>query len=57
MGADGGHTGKHLQLVLMALKHGEAVIDGVTHRRKDGTDIVVPAGAAHFGGRVGDATA
>ena len=63
------YTGKHSQLVLMALQpgeeigmeahpnndqffrfdagEGEVVIDGQTHQIKDGSAVVVPAGAEH----------
>lgn len=63
------YTGRHLQLVLMALKPGQsigvethathdqffrietgkgkALIDGVSHKVKDGDCIIVPAGAEH----------
>lgn len=70
------YTGKHLQLVLMALKPGQsigaethathdqffrietgkgkALIDGVSHKVKDGDCVIVPAGAAHDMTNTGD---
>jgi len=62
------YTGKHSQLVLMALKPGEeigeeihtldqffrfesgtgkVIIDDVSHEVKDGSGVIVPAGAKH----------
>lgn len=70
------YTGKHMQLVLMALKPGQsigiethpthdqffriesgkgkAVIDGVTHKIKDGDCVIIPAGAQHDIANTGD---
>ena len=70
------YTGKHLQLVLMALKPGQsigaethathdqffrieagkgkALIDGVSHKVKDGDCVIVPAGAEHDLTNTGD---
>lgn len=41
------YTARHCQLVLMALKPGEAILDGVRTAIRAGFAVVVPAGASH----------